>query len=124
MTEAGPLIEYMGGTTHAAFLCWVPLVLIVIGGFGVGFFATNRAAFARDILLGKGRKERIPSGGSKTPEYKHDRVWGGEPHDMLGDMRYPPQAVDRHSRKKTISGWTANKGATSPDTSKPRPPAK
>lgn len=118
MTEAGPIIEYMGGTTHAAFLCWVPLVLIVLGGFGGGFYLTNRYAFAREILLGGGRKERVPTGGAKTPFYKHDKAWGGEVHGMMfGDQRYPPQAVDRHARKKAISGWAENKGAQSPDTS-------
>jgi len=122
MTEAGPIIEYMGGTTHAAFLCWVPLVLIVLGGFGAGFYLTNRYAFAREILLGGGRKERVPTGGAKTPMYKHDKVWGGEAHNMMwGDLRYPPQAADRHARKKTISGWAENKGAQSPDTSIPSP---
>jgi hypothetical protein len=121
MTEAGPIIEYLGGTTHAAFLCWVPLVAIVLGGLGCGFYITNKYAFAREVNLGGGRTEKIPTGGARTPAYKHSDVWGPEVHNMFGDQRHPPQAVDRHSRKKAISGWSENKGATSPDTSIPTP---
>ncbi len=54
-----------GGTIQAGFLCWLPLVTIVVG-LVVAFFFTNIRAFSR--IMSDGTKRF--TGGAHNPSYK------------------------------------------------------
>jgi hypothetical protein len=41
-----------GGTIAAAFLCWIPLITVIVS-LGVAFYVTNIKAFSRETFMGK-----------------------------------------------------------------------
>jgi len=41
-----------GGTIAASFLCWIPLIVVLVS-LGVAFLYTNIRAFSRETLFGK-----------------------------------------------------------------------
>ncbi len=58
-----------GGTIAAAFLCWIPLIAVLVA-LGVAFYYTNIRAFSRDTLQGKQY-----TGGAFKPENQRGWRW-------------------------------------------------
>lgn len=59
-----------GGTIAAAFLCWIPLVAVIVS-LGVAFYYTNVKAFSRYTLFGK----EYTGGAHKVGNNKGWRWW-------------------------------------------------